>query len=72
MPGLTSQISMRTLYTDFSIGNMRDQDFEFIILESALDNIVSKFKKLNFPKITSTLLIVIITNYKTLKTELEI
>ena len=71
MPGLTSQISMKTLYTDFSIGNMRDQDFEFIILESALDNIVSKFKKLNFPKITSTLLIVIITNYKILKTELE-
>ena len=55
MPGLTSQISMKTLYTDFSIGNMRDQDFEFIILESALDNIVSKFKKLNFPKITSSL-----------------
>jgi len=45
VPGLTSQISMKTLYTDFSIGNMRDQDFEFIILESALDNIVSKFKR---------------------------
>ena len=41
---------MKTLYTDCNIGNMRDQDFEFIILESALENIVNKFKKLNFPQ----------------------
>ena len=47
--GYSSQISMKTLYTDYSIGSMRDQDFEFIILESALENIVNKFKKLKFP-----------------------
>ena len=35
---------MKTLYTDYNIGNKRNQDFEFIILESALENIVNKFK----------------------------
>ena len=40
---------MKTLYTDYNIGNMKDQEFEFIVLESALENIINKFKKLNFP-----------------------
>ena len=48
-PELSSQVSMKTLYTDYNIGNMKDQDFEFIVLESALENIINKFKKLNFP-----------------------
>ena len=46
---LSSQLSMKTLYTDYNIGNMKDQEFEFIVLESALENIINKFKKLNFP-----------------------
>ena len=47
--GYSTQISMKTLYTDYNIGNKRNQDFEFIILESALENIVNKFKyKLSF------------------------
>ena len=49
-PELCSQVSMKTLYTDYNIGNMKDQDFEFIVLESALENIINKFKKLNFPQ----------------------
>ena len=49
-PELCSQVSMKTLYTDYNIGNMKDQDFEFIVLESALVNIINKFKKLNFPQ----------------------
>ena len=48
-PELSSQVSMKTLYTDYNIGNMKDQEFEFIVLESALENIINKFKKLNFP-----------------------
>ena len=48
-PELCSQVSMKTLYTDHNIGNMKDQEFEFIVLESALENIINKFKKLNFP-----------------------
>ena len=48
-PELCSQVSMKTLYTDYNIGNMKDQEFEFIVLESALENIINKFKKLNFP-----------------------
>ena len=38
------QISMQTLYIDSNIGNMTNQDFEFVILESALANIVNKFR----------------------------
>ena len=38
------QISMQTLYIDSNIGNMTNQDFEFVILESALTNIVNKFR----------------------------
>ena len=47
-PELSSEVSMKTLYTDYNIGNMKDQDFEFIVLESALENIINKFRKLNF------------------------
>jgi len=37
--------SMRMLYLDSYISNVRDQDFEFVILESALENIVNKFRR---------------------------
>ena len=57
-PELCSQVSMKTLYTDYNIGNMKDQDFEFIVLESALENIINKFKKLNFPQYFSFLIVV--------------
>ena len=40
------QISMQTLYIDSNIGNMTNQDFEFVILESALTNIVNKFRSI--------------------------
>lgn len=37
--------SMRMLYLDSYISNVRDQDFEHIILESALENVVHKFRR---------------------------
>ena len=43
--GYGSQISMKTLYIASNIGNMCNQDFEFVILETALEFIVKKFKR---------------------------
>ena len=40
----SSQLSMKTLYIESNIGNMGNQDFEFLILESALENVVNKFR----------------------------
>ena len=37
-------MSMKTLYIDSNIGNLTNQEFEFVILESALANIVNKFR----------------------------
>ena len=43
--GLNSDSSMRMLYLDSYISNVRDQDFEHVILESALENVVHKFRR---------------------------
>jgi len=37
--------SMRMLYLESDISNVRDQDFEHIILECALENVVHKFRR---------------------------
>ena len=42
--GDSCQMSMKTLYIDSNIGNLTNQEFEFVILESALANIVNKFR----------------------------
>lgn len=40
-----SEPSMRLLYLDSCINNVRDQEFEHVILESALENVVNKFRR---------------------------
>ena len=37
-------LSMKALYIDSFLGNMSNQEFEFVILETALENIVNKFR----------------------------
>ena len=40
----SSQISMKTLYIANNLGNMCNQEFEFVVLETALEFIVKKFR----------------------------